>query len=125
MRGIVITGLGIGPIFAWSSSCYLPAVLAKPIVDDTGWVLPWVIGSLSLALFGGPGCAATVGRLAVPSLIAQAAAPSIGAALLSIYGVRATLATLMVIAIISFGIASTVFAHLRWSAICGSRLQKT
>jgi hypothetical protein len=45
-RGIVISGRGIGQIFAWGSSYYLPAVLAKPIVEDTGWPLPWVIGGL-------------------------------------------------------------------------------
>lgn len=49
-RGIVISGLGIGQIFAWGSSYYLPAVLAKPIVDDTGWPLAWVIGGLSIGL---------------------------------------------------------------------------
>jgi MFS family permease len=49
-RGTVISGLGIGQIFAWGSSYYLPAVLAKPIVQETGWPLTWVIGGLSLGL---------------------------------------------------------------------------
>jgi MFS family permease len=49
-RGVVISGLGIGQIFAWGSSYYLPAVLAKPIVDDTGWPLAWVVGGLSIGL---------------------------------------------------------------------------
>ena len=47
---LVVTALGIGQIFAWGSSYYLPAVLAKPIADDTGWPLAWVVGGLSLGL---------------------------------------------------------------------------
>src|SRR5258708_33295532 len=45
-----ITVLGVGQIFAWGSSFYLPAVLAKPIADDTGLPLTWVVGGLSLGL---------------------------------------------------------------------------
>ncbi len=40
----------ITQILAWGSSYYLPAVLAKPIADDTGWSLTWVIGGVSLGL---------------------------------------------------------------------------
>ena len=47
---MVISALGIGQIFAWGSSYYLPAVLAKPIADSTGWSLTWVVGGLSLGL---------------------------------------------------------------------------
>jgi MFS family permease len=49
-RGIIISALGIGQIFAWGSSYYLPTVLAKPIALDTGWALSWVVGGLSLGL---------------------------------------------------------------------------
>ena len=45
---MVIGALGIGQIFAWGSSYDLPAVLAKPIVDSTGWSLTWIVGGLSL-----------------------------------------------------------------------------
>jgi hypothetical protein len=45
-RGIIISVLGVTQIFAWGSSYYLPAVLAKPISADTGWSLPWVVGGL-------------------------------------------------------------------------------
>jgi hypothetical protein len=40
-------GAGVAQILAWGSSYYLPAVLAKPIADDTGWPLTWVVGGLS------------------------------------------------------------------------------
>ena len=49
-RVIIISVLGVTQIFAWGSSYYLPAVLAKPIAADTGWSLPWVVGGLSLGL---------------------------------------------------------------------------
>lgn len=38
-RGLVITALGVTQIFAWGTSYYLPAVLAAPIVAETGWSL--------------------------------------------------------------------------------------
>ncbi len=49
-RALVISVLGVTQIFAWGSSYYLPAVLAKPIAADTGWSLSWVVGGLSLGL---------------------------------------------------------------------------
>ncbi|ODN71845.1 MFS transporter [Methylobrevis pamukkalensis] len=49
-RWPVITVLGITQIFAWGSSYYLLAVLAGPIAADTGWPLPWIVGSLSIGL---------------------------------------------------------------------------
>jgi MFS family permease len=47
---LVVPALGVTQILAWGSSYYLPAVLAKPIADDTGWPLTWVVGGLSLGL---------------------------------------------------------------------------
>jgi hypothetical protein len=47
-RVVVISVLGVMQIFAWGSSYYLPAVLAKPIATDTGWSLSWVVGGLEL-----------------------------------------------------------------------------
>ena len=49
-RRTVVVVLGIGQVLVWGSSYYLPAVLAKPIADQTGWPLAWVIGALSLGL---------------------------------------------------------------------------
>jgi hypothetical protein len=42
--------LGIGQILVWGSTYYLPAVLAKPTAQATGWPLAWIIGGLSLGL---------------------------------------------------------------------------
>jgi MFS family permease len=49
-RVVIISALGVTQIFAWGSSYYLPAVLAKPIAAETGWSLSWVVGGVSLGL---------------------------------------------------------------------------
>ncbi len=46
----IIPVLGVTQILAWGSSYYLLAVLAKPIADDTGWPLGWIVGGLSVGL---------------------------------------------------------------------------
>jgi MFS family permease len=47
---MVVSALGITQILAWGSSYYLLSVLAKPIANETGWSLTWVIAGLSLGL---------------------------------------------------------------------------
>jgi len=49
-RLVVVSAVGLAQILAWGSSYYLPAVLAGPIADDTGWPLAWVMGALSIGL---------------------------------------------------------------------------
>jgi hypothetical protein len=61
-RRIIIAALGVTQIFAWGSSYYLLAVLARPIAADTGWPLPWVVGGLSLGLLAGGLVSPRVGR---------------------------------------------------------------
>ncbi len=63
-RWPVISALGVIEILAWGSSFYLPAVLAGPVADGTGWSLAWVVGGLSLGL-----------------LVAAFASPHVGAAI--------------------------------------------
>lgn len=58
-------------------------------------------GTLPLALFGSVGYATLMGRLAMPSLLAQAAAPSIGALLLSRFGADAAIGVLSGIALLN------------------------
>ncbi|ESZ35817.1 hypothetical protein X731_30790 [Mesorhizobium sp. L2C054A000] len=62
-------------------------------------------GTLPLAMFGSNGYAKLMGRLAMPSLIAQAAAPSLGALLLERFGAYGTLATLSALALINVALA--------------------
>ena len=49
-RLVTITALGIAQILGWGTSLYFPAVLAPPIVADTGWSLAWVVSGASLGL---------------------------------------------------------------------------
>ncbi len=93
-RQRVIAFLGIGQILVWGSSYYLPTVLAKPVSDDTGWPMTWVVGALSAGLLvsglvsprvghlverhgGRPVLAASAILLAIGLLI-QGFAPNIG-----------------------------------------------
>ena len=49
-RPVTITALGIAQILGWGTSFYFPAVLAPPIVADTGWSLSWVVSGTSIGL---------------------------------------------------------------------------
>ena len=62
-------------------------------------------GTVPLALFGREGYAVLMGRLAMPTLLAQAASPFLGAVLLDRFGTTATLAVLCVGAVINIGFA--------------------
>jgi predicted MFS family arabinose efflux permease len=60
---VVITALGFAQILAWGTSFYFPAVLAAPIVADTGWSLAWVVGGTSIGLLVAGLISPQVGRL--------------------------------------------------------------
>ena len=96
-RAVVISTLGITQILAWGSSYYLPAVLAKPIADDTGWPLAWVIGGLSLGL-----------------LVSGLASPHVGRAIDRRGGrpVLATGAVLLSLGLASLGMAGSIASYL-------------
>jgi MFS family permease len=49
-RRLIVPALGTTQILAWGSTFYLLAVLAAPIVKDTGWSYDWVVAGLSLGL---------------------------------------------------------------------------
>jgi MFS family permease len=49
-RLAVVSAIGIAQILAWGSSYYLLAVLAGPVVADTGWPLTWIMGALSIGM---------------------------------------------------------------------------
>lgn len=67
-----------------------------------------VKGTLPLVLFGAEGYATLIGRLGMPTLIAQAVGPALGALVLSHYGVRPTLAMLTVIAFTNLVLSYTL-----------------
>ena len=49
-RPVTVTALGIAQILGWGTSFYFPAVLAPPIVADTGWSFGWVVSGTSIGL---------------------------------------------------------------------------
>ncbi len=61
-RRRAVTALGITQILAWGSSFYLLAVLADPIVLDTGWPRGAVVGGISLGLLVSGVASMRIGR---------------------------------------------------------------
>jgi MFS family permease len=96
-RIVIISVLGMTQIFAWGSSYYLPAVLAKPIALDTGWPMSRVVGGLSLGL-----------------LIAGLASPWVGRAIARRGGrpVLAASATLLAAGLCALALAHSLPAFL-------------
>jgi predicted MFS family arabinose efflux permease len=88
-RLVVTTTLGLAQILAWGSSYYLISVLAKPIGEDTGWPLSWIVGGLSLGFLVSGLVSPKVGRLihghgGRPVLAGSAVLLSVGLLLLAV-----------------------------------------
>lgn len=66
--------------------------------------------TLPLALFGAANYAPIMGRLAMPSLIAQAVAPALGALLIEHAGVQGALGTVVIIAMLNVGLVLVLVA---------------
>ncbi len=66
-------------------------------------------GTLPLALFGPRRYAPLIGRIAMPNLIAQALAPSLGAAVLVQVGANGTLVFLAILAVANFALLAALF----------------
>jgi predicted MFS family arabinose efflux permease len=62
-RVVVVSALGFAQILSWGTSFYFPAVLAAPIVADTGWPLAWVVGGTSIGLLTAGLISPRVGRI--------------------------------------------------------------
>lgn len=70
-------------------------------------------GTLPLAVFGPARYPVIMGRIAMPSLIAQAAAPSIGAALIETGGVHGAMGVFVASAVCNVLLAASLFLFLR------------
>ena len=80
----------------------IPALILIILLYGAGYGISWVgRGTLPLALFGPVRFPRLMGKLAFPSLITQALAPSAGALLLEARGAQATIGVLTVFAIIN------------------------
>jgi hypothetical protein len=97
--GLIAAGLGL------LSVNMLPLGIGV-VLYGGGIGIAWVArGTLPLALFGPRDYAALIGRLAFPSLLAQAVSPSLGAILFDAYGASATLVVLFTIAFLTVAAA--------------------
>jgi MFS family permease len=97
MASVGFVVLGVGALFL-----NLPIVPLALMFYGAGIGLESVArGTLPLALFGSEGYATLMGKLAMPSLLAQAAAPSIAAILIERAGTHAALGVLVGIAIVN------------------------
>jgi hypothetical protein len=68
-------------------------------------------GTVPLALFGKEGYAVLMGRIAMPTLIAQAASPFLGAWLLNSFGTQVTLAVLCAAAVVNILMVLALVPH--------------
>jgi hypothetical protein len=119
------------PIWTASAACLLmaaglllllfdlPIVALAIVLYAAGFGISWIArGTLPLALFGSDRFAGIVGRLALPSLVAQALAPWAAALSIEHAGIRATLAVLAGLAV-----GNVLLIAVLW-LVCG-RTRKT
>ena len=105
----ILVALGI--VALWGRLPLLPAAL---VLYGAGIGLESIArGTLPLALFGAGGYASLMGRLAMPSLIAQAVAPSLAALLMEAAGTDRTLFVLAVMALLNVALAGALVAMRR------------
>jgi hypothetical protein len=91
-----------------------PALILIIVLYGAGYGISWVgRGTLPLALFGPVRYPRLMGKLAFPSLIIQALAPSAGALVLETKGAQTTIGVLTIFAIIN-----VVLIGLLWWLCC-------
>lgn len=106
-----VTFVVLGVAALWTGARILPVAL---ILYGAGIGLESIArGTLPLALFGAAGYPRLMGRLAMPSLIAQAAAPSAGAILLDHFGARGLLSVLLGLALVNVVLVAVLLAFRR------------
>jgi MFS family permease len=89
----------------------VPALILAIVIFGSGFGISWVArGTVPLALFGAARYPEMIGRLALPSLLVQAVAPTIGAWLIERIGADATIGLLTV-----FALTNVVLVGLLWA----------
>lgn len=119
-----IFGCHYHPIWTMTAACGLmaiglvlltarfPLLAAAIAIYGAGYGISWIArGTLPLALFGPARYPRLMGRLAFPSLVVQALAPSAGALLIDAYGVDFTITTLTAGAVVNL-----LLVWLLWAA---------
>lgn len=105
LASTVSVAVGIGALWAG-----LPLVAAALVFYGAGIGLESIArGTLPLAVFGGERYASIMGRIAMPSLIVQAALPSLGAILIEKIGAHGTLAVLFTVALANVALVCALF----------------
>ena len=120
------------PVWTMIASCALmavgllmlygavPALLIVILLYGAGYGISWIgRGTLPLALFGPMRFPRLMGRLAFPSLIIQALAPSAGALLIESRGVDATIGVLTLLALINVVLIGALWWLCRKPSIDG------
>jgi MFS family permease len=118
------------PIWTMIASCTLmatgllllsvavPALFLVILIYGGGYGISWIgRGTLPLALFGPVRFPRLMGRLAFPSLIVQALAPSAGALLIEAHGANATIGALTLLAMINVVLIGIVWCLCRKRSI--------
>jgi hypothetical protein len=112
--------IAAGLVLLWAGVGLLAVALIAYGAGNGIWSI--ARGTLPLTLFGPQGYAVLMGRLAMPSLIAQALAPSAGALLLQRYGAQATLAALAGLALLNLVGVAALWVLARPRAAQGFRV---
>jgi hypothetical protein len=112
--------IAAGLVLLWAGVGLLAVALIAYGAGNGIWSI--ARGTLPLTLFGPQGYAVLMGRLAMPSLIAQALAPSAGALLLQRYGAQATLAALAGLALLNLVGVAALWVLARPRAAQGVRV---
>ncbi|MGB6998787.1 MAG: MFS transporter, partial [Pseudolabrys sp.] len=120
------------PIWTMIASCMLmavgllmlfgaiPALVLVILLYGAGYGISWIgRGTLPLALFGPVRFPRLMGKLAFPSLIVQAGAPSAGALLIEASGSNATIGVLTLLALINVVLIGALWWLCRKPSIVG------
>ena len=111
------TLMALGLLLLWSGFLLLLLLLLTILIYGAGYGVSWIgRGTLPLALFGPARFPQLMGRLAFPSLIVQALAPSAGALLIETAGVDAAIATLTVLAMLNLALIGVLWRFWRLSS---------
>ncbi|MBP6013630.1 MAG: MFS transporter [Alphaproteobacteria bacterium] len=108
----VLVGAGVALLW-WGAE---PFLLALVIYGAGAGVNSIARGTVPLALFGPDGYAARMGRLAQPTFIASAVAPTLGAFAIESWGTDATLAGLSILSLVNIAIVASLVVSIRRQA---------
>jgi len=108
LAGTISVAVGVGALWA-----RLPIISAALVFYGAGIGIESIArGTLPLVLFGEASYATIMGRIAMPSFLAQAAAPSLGALLMQSFGPDITLAVLFATAVLAVLLVAALWACL-------------